>query len=186
MKCFKNFVQSAVNARRVGYENSTSNLVAEAMTFLSNSSHGYQILNRSRHTFTKHLGDEKTHRAINRKNWIVRFVCVIDVLNMVQLVKSDIEHKDWMNVGFFILQFAKLIVLELENTFLDEYCDAIKLSGQDMYTISSIRHYAGKNGIIASAQQWKNNGIPCKAETVHMIFQPIQQQISFRVLAAQA
>ena len=64
-KCFNIFVQSVVDTRREGDENSHSGVVAETMTHLDNSSYGYQIMDRSRHTITKYLGDEKTHKAIN-------------------------------------------------------------------------------------------------------------------------
>ena len=66
-KCFSSFVQSAVNARRQGDENPNSSVVAETMKFLANSSYGYQIIDRSRHTVTKYLNDEKTHSAFNIK-----------------------------------------------------------------------------------------------------------------------
>ena len=49
-KCFNNFVQSVVDARRVGVENLESSVVAETMKMLGNSSYGYQIMDRSRHT----------------------------------------------------------------------------------------------------------------------------------------
>ena len=58
-KCFGNFVQSAVDARRQGDENPKSSVVAETMKLLANSSYGYQIMDRSRHTVTKYLSDEK-------------------------------------------------------------------------------------------------------------------------------
>ena len=58
-KCFNNFVQSAVDARKQGDENSNSSVVAETMKLLANSSYGYQIMDRSRHTVTKYLSDEK-------------------------------------------------------------------------------------------------------------------------------
>ena len=58
-KCFDNFVQSAVHARRQGDENPNSIVVAETMKLLANSSYGYQIMDRSRHTVTKYLTDEK-------------------------------------------------------------------------------------------------------------------------------
>ena len=45
-----NFVQSAVDARRQGDENPNSSVVAESMKLLANSSFGYQIMDRSRHT----------------------------------------------------------------------------------------------------------------------------------------
>ena len=66
-KCFNSFVQSAVNARRQGDENPNSSVVAETMKFLANISHGYQIMDRSRHTVTKCLNYEKTHSAINNE-----------------------------------------------------------------------------------------------------------------------
>ena len=64
-KCFNNFVQSAVDARRQRDENPNSSVVAETMKLLANSSYGYQIMDRSRHSVTKYLNDEKTHSAIN-------------------------------------------------------------------------------------------------------------------------
>ena len=54
-KCFIDFVQSVVE----------SGVVAETLGFLGNSSYGYQIMDRSRHTITKYLYDQKTHKAIN-------------------------------------------------------------------------------------------------------------------------
>ena len=66
-KCFNSFVQSAVDARRRGDENPNSSVVAETMKLLANSSYGYQIMDRSRHTVTKYLSDGKTHAAINSK-----------------------------------------------------------------------------------------------------------------------
>ena len=66
-KCFNSFVQSAVEARRRGDENQNSSVVAETRKVLANSSYGYQIMVRSRHTVTKYLSDEKTHAAINSK-----------------------------------------------------------------------------------------------------------------------
>ena len=64
--CFNKFVQSAVNARREGDEYSNS-IVAETMKLLANSSYDYQFMNRSRHTITIYLSDEKTHGAIDTK-----------------------------------------------------------------------------------------------------------------------
>ena len=56
-----------VDARRDGDENHDSSVVAETMELLRNSSYGYQIMDRSKHTETKYLNDEKTHKTINEK-----------------------------------------------------------------------------------------------------------------------
>ena len=66
-KCFNSFVQLAVDARRQGDENPNSSVVAERKKLLANSSYGYQIMDRGRHTVTKYLSDEKTHAAIISK-----------------------------------------------------------------------------------------------------------------------
>ena len=66
-KCFNGFVQSVVYARREGDENPDSSVVAETMKLPGNSSYGYQIMDRSRHTETLYLIDEKRHKAINNR-----------------------------------------------------------------------------------------------------------------------
>ena len=53
VKCFNNFVQFAVIARRERDENPNSSVVAGTMKLLANSFYGYQIMDRSRHTVTK-------------------------------------------------------------------------------------------------------------------------------------
>ena len=112
VKCFNNFEQSAVNARREGDENPNSSVVAETIKLLANSSYGYQIMDRSSHTVTKDLNDEKTHGAINTKIFS-RLDHINDQLYEVEMTKAEIEHREPIIVGFSILQYAKLRMLEL-------------------------------------------------------------------------
>ena len=60
VECFNKNVQFAVNARREGDKNPNSSVVAESMKLLANSSYGYQIKDRSRHTVTNYLRDKET------------------------------------------------------------------------------------------------------------------------------
>ena len=64
-KRYNSFVQSAVDARRQIEENPSSSVFEETMKLLANSSYGYQIMDRSRHTVMTYLTDENTHAAIN-------------------------------------------------------------------------------------------------------------------------
>ena len=105
-------MQSAVNARREGDDYPNSSVVAETMKLLANSSYGYQIMDNSRHTVTKYLNDEKTHGAINTKLF-KRLDHINDQLYEVKFGKAEIEHREPKIVGFFILQQAKLRMLEL-------------------------------------------------------------------------
>ena len=110
--CFDSFLQSAVDPSRKGDENINSSVVAELMKLLANSSYGYQIMDRSRHTVTKYLTDEKTHVTINNKLF-KKIGHVNNSLFEVELTKAQVEHKKPSIVGFFILQYAKLRMLEL-------------------------------------------------------------------------
>ena len=134
-KCFNKFVQSAVDARREGDENPNSSVVAETMKLLANSSYGYQIMDRSRHTVTKYLCEEKVHAAINNKMF-KRLNIIDEKLYEVELAKSEIEHREPIIVGFFILQYAKLRMLELYYNFFVKYCDINKFEELEMDTDS--------------------------------------------------
>ena len=54
----------------------------------------------------------------------------------MELVKFEIEHKKPNSVGFFILQYALLRMLELHYKFLDKYCDVTKYEEQKVDTDS--------------------------------------------------
>ena len=58
------------------------------------------------------LNDEKTHRAINT-SLFKRLDFINEQLYEVKLAKAETEHREPIIVGFFILQYAQLRVLEL-------------------------------------------------------------------------
>ena len=59
-----------------------------------------------------------------------------DQLYEVELVKLEIEHKEPLIVGFFMLQYAKLRTLELYYNFFDKYGDVTKFEELEMDTDS--------------------------------------------------
>ena len=133
VKCFNKFLQSAVDARREGDENPNSRVVAETMKLLANSSYGYQIMDRSRHTVKKYMSDEKTHGAINTK-FFKRLDHINDPLYEVELATAEIDHRKPIIVGFFILQYAKLRMLGLYYNFFNRFCDVNKVEELEMDT----------------------------------------------------
>ena len=54
----------------------------------------------------------------------------------VELAKADIEHKKPIIVGFFILEYAKLRMLELYYNFCTRFCDVNKFEELEMDTDS--------------------------------------------------
>ena len=134
-KYFNSFVQSAVDASRQSDENPNSSVFAETMKFLPNSSYGYKIMDRSRHTVTKYLTDEKRHAALNSK-LSKKLDHVNNSLYEVELTKAQIEHKEPIIVGFFIIQYAKLRRLELYYNLFTRFCDVIEFEELEMDTDS--------------------------------------------------
>ena len=157
VKCFNKFVQSAVNARREVDENPNSSVVTETMKLLANSSYGYQIMDRSRHTVTKYLNDEKTHGAINTKLF-KRLDHINDQLCEVEMAKAQIEQRETIIVGFFILQYAKLRILELYYNFFERFCDVNKFEELEMDTDSLYLALSEKKCTIAFEKNLKLNG----------------------------
>ena len=125
-----------VDARREGDENPSSGVVAETMKLLGNSSYGYQIMDRSRHTITKNLNDEETHKAINEPLF-KRLKTVHKDLYEVEVLKSIIEHRESIIAGFFKLRYSKLRMLELYYNSFEKICDKKnKFEELEIYTDS--------------------------------------------------
>ena len=124
-----------MEARRERDENPNSSVVAETMKLLGNSSYGYQIMDWSQLTVTKCLTDEKTHAAITSKLF-KKLDHVNNSLYEIELAIAQIEHKEPIIVGFFILQYAKLRMLELYYNFFTKFCNVKKLEELEMDTDS--------------------------------------------------
>ena len=129
------FVQSAVDARGQGDDNPNSSVVAKTMKLLANSSYGYQIMTKSRHTVPKYHTDEKTHAAINTILF-KKLDHVNNSLYEVELAKAQIEQKEPIIVGLFILQYAKLRMLRQYYNFFTNFCNVDKFEEMDMDTDS--------------------------------------------------
>ena len=97
-----------------------------------------------KHTVTKYLNDEKTHSAINNKLF-KRLNFITDQLYEVELVKSEIEHREPIIVGFFVLQFAKLTMLELYYNFFKTFCNTETYQELEMDTDSLYLALSEKN-----------------------------------------
>ena len=116
VKCFNNFFQSAVIPRLQGDENPNFSVVAETTKLPASRSFCYQIMDCSRHAVTRYKNDEKSHAAIKNK-MLKRLGHINDQFYKVDLASTEIAHKESILVGFFILHYAKLRMLELYYNF---------------------------------------------------------------------
>ena len=87
------------------------------------------------YTVTKILSDEKTHGA-NNTRLFKRFDHINDQLYEKEKAKAEIEHREPIIDGFFILQYAKLRMLELYYNFFDRFRDVNKFEELEIDTDS--------------------------------------------------
>ena len=125
-KCSNAFVQSAVNARRQGDENTNSSVVAEAMKVLANIPYGHQILDCSLPTVTKCLNVYKTLSAIH-STMFRRLSHFTDQLYEVELVKTQTEREKPVIIGFLIY-----------NTPNRECCNFTTSSSKSFVTLTNM------------------------------------------------
>ena len=95
------------DTKKEGDKNALLRVVAETMKLLGDSTYGYRIMDRSRHTITKYLDDGESPKAINEP-LVKRLSTVFKDLYEMDLLKSTIEQKEPVIVVFFILQYATL------------------------------------------------------------------------------
>ena len=143
--------------RRQGDENPNPSVVAETLKLLANSSYGYQIMNRSGQSLTKYLTDRKTYAATNSKLF-KRLDHVNNSLYEVETAKAQIEHKEPIIVGFFILQNSKLLLVGAVLQFLYQilWCNQFRRAenGHRLSVSCSCREKTGK-----LHQTWNENGM---------------------------
>ena len=165
VKYFNSFVQSAVMTSSQGDDELNSRVVAETMKLLANSSYGYHIMDRSHHSVTRYMNDEKTHAAINNKKFKI-LVHINDELYEVELAKSEIKQSEPIIVGFFVPQYSKLRLLELYYSFLLQNFATLTTMRYKWITIHSIWLKQKKNCMPEYEVTKNERGIYYAAKTV--------------------
>ena len=132
-----------MEAKREDDENLNSIVVAETMKLLAYGPYGYHIMDCSRHTVTKYLSDGKTPAAIDSELF-KKLNYLNNSLYEVDLAKAQVEHKEANNAGIFILQYAKLRMLELYYTFCNRFFDVNKFERLEKDTHSLYLAFAEK------------------------------------------
>ena len=91
-------------------------------------------MDRSRHTNTKYVKGSQVDKFINNR-FFKTMNELPEQIYEVQMSKTRIEHKEPIIVGFFILQYAKLTMLQLKYNFFP-FCDKNKYEIIEMDTDS--------------------------------------------------
>ena len=108
-----------------------------------------------------------------------------DQLYEVELAKAEIEHRKPIIVGFFILQYAKIRMLELYYNFFEEFCDVNKFEDLEMDTDSLYLAPSEKELYDCIRAESNDEWGLLKQKIAKMISKLMQQTTSFLEPAAQ-
>jgi hypothetical protein len=143
--CFSEFVNNVSSARREGDLNPDKSVIADTFKLIGNSAFGSTIQNKLRHKDISYVkGFEEASKAINTP--------LFDKLSEISRDYYEIEkfkRKYQLNlpiqVGYFILQYAKLRMLQFYYDFFDRYLDRTTFQALEMDTDSLYLAMSDKN-----------------------------------------
>jgi hypothetical protein len=144
-RCFKNFVKEVSDARRMGDRDPNTAIIADTMKVIGNSGYGSLIMDKSKHRDINYIqGENETCLKINDPQFRK-----LDCLDMeeqyyeLEMAKTVIKLDLPIQLGYFILQYAKLRMLEFYYDFMDFYVDRSDFEYCEMDTDSAYMAISG-------------------------------------------
>ena len=135
--CFKNFQDKVSNARRQGDADPSTSIIADTMKLLGNSGYGSLIMNKERHQNVQYVqGEASAKLHINQAHFKNLTELDHDMFE-VELAKKRMKLDLPITLGYFILQYAKLRMLQFYYDCLDYYLDRADFEYIEMDTDSA-------------------------------------------------
>ena len=136
-RCFRKFVQEVSDARRAGDVDSAQKIIAETMKLIGNSGYGSLIMDKERHQDTLYTeGRGAAQLNINDPRF-KKCTIITDNLYEMEMAKTKIRFDLPIQLGYHILQLAKLWMLQFRYDCLEEYCDVKDFEYLEMDTDSA-------------------------------------------------
>ena len=120
--CFRLFGDAVSKARREGDVHRDRTIIADTMKLLGNSGYGKTITNVDRHRDVKYCTEKTASRLINDKRFR-QLDIVVDDAYEIEMSKRTVAYTLPVHVGFFVLQYAKMRMLQFYYDFIDRYVE---------------------------------------------------------------
>ena len=144
-RCFRKFVQQVSDARRSGDGDKDQKIIAETMKLIGNSGYGSLIMDKEKHLYTDYAeGRGSAQIKINDPRF-KKCTAIEDDLFEVEMAKSKITFDLPIQLGYHILQLAKLRMLQFRYDCLGQYCDVKDFEYLEMDTDSAYIAIQGKS-----------------------------------------
>lgn len=143
-RCFKDFADIVTTARTQADCDPTKELIASTYKLLGNSAYGSLIMDKEKHTRIEFVESEtKARLKVNDSRF--KKLTELDKLFEIELEKKKIKLDLPIYLGFYILQYAKLHMLQWTYQFLGRFMDREKYMYLEMDTDSSYLAIAGNS-----------------------------------------
>ena len=109
--CFRRFGNAVSEARREGVVHRDRAIIADTMKLLGNSGYGKTITNVDRHRDVNYCTEKAASRLVNDRRFRQLDVVVDDAYE-IEMSKRTVTYALPIHVGFFVLQYAKMRMLQ--------------------------------------------------------------------------
>ena len=120
--CFRRFGDAVSTARREGDVHSHKAIIADTMKLLGNSGYGKTITNVDRHRDVNYCTEKAASLMVNDRRFRQLDV-VVDNAYEIEMNKKTVTYTLPVHVGFFVLQYAKMRMLQFYYDFIDRYLE---------------------------------------------------------------
>ena len=120
--CFRRFGDAVSTARREGDVRSHKAIIADTMKLLGNSGYGKTITNVDRHRDVNYCTEKAASLMVNDRRFRQLDVVVDDAYE-IEMNKKTVTYPLPVHVGFFVLQYAKMRMLQFYYDFIDRYLE---------------------------------------------------------------
>ena len=146
-RCFKDFVKEVSDARRQGDADPNTAIIADTKKTIGNASYGSLIMDQTKHRNIKYVqGENETSFKVNDP--LFRKLDCLDSEEQyyeVEMAKKKIKLDLPIQLGYFILQYAKLRMLEFYYDFMSLYVDRSDFEYCEMDTDSAYMAISGSS-----------------------------------------
>ena len=120
-KSFTSFIETVTENRILGDRHKDKSIIGDTYKLLSNSAYGSVLINKTKHCNIKYIDNKgKAVKMINSSNF-KNLDIITNSVYEVEMYKNQINMDNPIQIGFFILQYAKLRMLEFYYDCLEKY-----------------------------------------------------------------
>ena len=142
--CFRRFGDALSTARREGDVHRDKTIIADTMKLLGNSGYGKTITNVDRHRDVSYCTEKAASLMVNDKRFR-QLDIVVDDAYEIEMNKKTVKYTLPVHVGFFVLQYAKMRMLQFYYDFINMYVERPLFQYCEMDTDSAYLALAGES-----------------------------------------